>query len=82
MPVKCDRDAEMVRRLKEAGAIIIARSNVPEFAITGETTSPLFGQFNNPLDITRVAGGSSGGEDALYASGSGEFHLVQAGRCT
>ena len=75
MPVKCDRDAEMVRRLKAAGAIIIARSNVPEFAMTGETTSPRFGRCNNPLDITRVAGGSSGGEGALVASGSSAFGI-------
>ncbi|MFK7996221.1 MAG: amidase [Granulosicoccus sp.] len=74
-PVKCHRDAEMVRRLKKAGAVVIARSNIPEFAMTGETTNPRFGRCNNPLDITRVAGGSSGGEGALVGSGSSVFGI-------
>ena len=75
LPIKCHRDAEMVRRLKEAGAVVIARSNIPEFAMTGESTNPRFGRCNNPLDITRVAGGSSGGEGALVSSGSSVFGI-------
>ncbi|MFK7858142.1 MAG: amidase [Granulosicoccus sp.] len=74
-PVKCESDAEMVRRLKEAGAIIIARSNIPEFAMTGESTNPRFGRCNNHLDNTRVAGGSSGGEGVLVGSGSSAFGI-------
>ena len=70
---KCEKDAEIVRRLREAGAVIIARSNVPEFAMTGETTNLRFGRCNNPHDITRVAGGSSGGAGALVGSGSSVF---------
>lgn len=67
------QDAEIVRRLKAAGAIVIARSNVPEFAMTGESTNLRFGRTNNPLDPGRVAGGSSGGEGALVGSASSVF---------
>ena len=74
-PSSCSEDAEMVSRLRKAGAIIIARSNIPEFAMTGETTNPRFGRTNNPHDISRVAGGSSGGEGALVGSGSTVFGL-------
>jgi aspartyl-tRNA(Asn)/glutamyl-tRNA(Gln) amidotransferase subunit A/fatty acid amide hydrolase 2 len=63
-------DAPVVRRLHEAGAIILARSNVPELAMTGETNNLRFGRTNNYLDKERTAGGSSGGEGALVASGS------------
>ncbi|HZX27078.1 MAG TPA: amidase [Telluria sp.] len=63
-------DAVVVQRLRAAGAIVIARSNVPEFAMTGETTNPRFGRTNNPLDPSRVAGGSTGGEGALVGSGA------------
>lgn len=66
-------DAEIVRRLKAAGAIVIARSNVPEFAMTGESTNLRYGRTNNPLDVNRVAGGSSGGEGALVGAGCSVF---------
>lgn len=74
-PSGCQEDAAMVKRLREAGAVVIARSNIPEFAMTGESTNPRFGRTNNPHDITRVAGGSSGGEGALVGSGSTVFGL-------
>lgn len=66
-------DAEIVRRLRAAGAVVIARSNIPEFAMTGESTNLRFGRTNNPLDVSRVAGGSSGGEGALVGSGATVF---------
>ena len=69
-PIHCAEDAPVVRRLRDAGAIILARSNVPEFAMSGETENLIYGRTNNPLDETRTAGGSSGGEGALVASGS------------
>lgn len=69
-PIQWEQDAPVARRLREAGAIILARSNVPEFAMAGETENLLYGRTNNPLDETRAAGGSSGGEGALVASGS------------
>lgn len=66
-------DAEIVRRLKAAGAVVIARSNVPELAMTAESTNPRYGRTSNPLAPDRVAGGSSGGEGALVGSGSSVF---------
>ena len=69
-PIHWDADAEVVRRLREAGAIVLARSNVPEFAMAGETENLIYGRTNNPLVESRAAGGSSGGEGALVSSGS------------
>lgn len=54
-------DAPIARRLREAGAIIIAKTNLHEFAIGGETLGSLVGQTLNPYDLTRTPGGSSGG---------------------
>lgn len=67
--VECREDAEAVRYLREAGAIVVARSNVPEFAMAGETDNLRYGRTVNPLDPERTCGGSSGGEAALVASG-------------
>ena len=72
-PEPHQQDAAVVQKLKAAGAIITARSNVPEFAMTGESSNPRYGRTNNPLDPTRVAGGSSGGEGALVGSGASVF---------
>ena len=67
------QDAEIVRRLRAAGAIVLARSNVPELAMAGETDNLRYGRTNNPYNPALVAGGSSGGEGALVASGSTVF---------
>ena len=74
-PDRCAGDAEAVRRLREAGAIVIARSNIPEFAMAGETGNPLFGRSANPLNPARTCGGSSGGEGVLIASGGSALGL-------
>ncbi len=68
-PVVSASDAVAVARLKAAGAIVIARGNVPEFAMAGETENPRFGRTSNPLDPSRTCGGSSGGDAALVAAG-------------
>jgi len=68
-PIQCAEDAAPVRKLRAAGAIVIARSNVPEFVMTGETENFLYGRTNHPADIDRTCGGSSGGEGALIGSG-------------
>jgi len=74
-PVECPEDAEAVQRLRRAGAIIVARSNVPEFAMAGETENPRYGRTLNPIDPARTCGGSSGGEGALVASGGSAVGL-------
>lgn len=65
---KSKEDAECVRLMKEAGGIIIATSNVPEVNKWTETRNLLIGQTNNPYDLRRTVGGSSGGEAALIAA--------------
>jgi Asp-tRNA(Asn)/Glu-tRNA(Gln) amidotransferase A subunit family amidase len=62
-------DAPVVARLKEAGAIILGKTNTPEMAIPYETDNPIFGRTNNPHDVSLTAGGSSGGEAAAIAAG-------------
>src|SRR5690606_2287851 len=55
------KDADLVGRLKTAGAIILAKTNLHEFAIWGESISSIKGQTYNPYDLSRTPGGSSGG---------------------
>jgi aspartyl-tRNA(Asn)/glutamyl-tRNA(Gln) amidotransferase subunit A len=62
-------DAEVVRRLKSAGAVLIGKQNMQEFAYGGTSTASHFGPVHNPLDIDRIAGGSSGGSAAAVATG-------------
>ena len=62
-------DAPVVARLKDAGAIILGKTNTPEMAIPYETDNPVFGRTNNPHDVSLTAGGSSGGEAAAIAAG-------------
>lgn len=62
------KDAEVVRRLKNEGAIILGKTNTPELCFCQETDNKLYGRTNNPHDLTKTAGGSSGGEAALIAS--------------
>ena len=61
-------DATLVSRLRAAGAIPIARTNVPDLLFAFETDNLLFGRTNNPYDLARTPGGSSGGEAALIAA--------------
>lgn len=63
-----ERDAFVVRRLKQAGAIILAKANLHELALGGITTSSLGGQTLNPYDLSRTPGGSSGGTGAAIAA--------------
>jgi len=64
-----DKDATVVTRLLDAGGVMMAKTNLPEFALWWETGNRIFGTTNNPWDETRTTGGSSGGEAAAVASG-------------
>jgi len=63
--IKCDEDAEIVKSLKTAGAILIGVTNVPEVNLWCETRNKVYGQTNNPYNTNHSAGGSSGGEVCL-----------------
>lgn len=66
---RCTVDAPIVAQLKKQGAIIIGISNMPEFGPAFETDNDVYGRTNNPYDMNKTSGGSSGGEAALIASG-------------
>ena len=63
-----ERDATLVQRLRAAGAIPIAKTNLPDLLFAFETDNLIYGRTNNPCDLTRTPGGSSGGESALIAA--------------
>jgi amidase len=63
------QDAAVVERLKKAGAIIIGKTNTPLMAGDGQTFNEIFGTTNNPYDVKRTPGGSSGGSAAALAAG-------------
>jgi Asp-tRNA(Asn)/Glu-tRNA(Gln) amidotransferase A subunit family amidase len=62
-------DAPLVARLRAAGAVILGVTNAPELLMAWETDNLLYGRTNNPWDLTRTSGGSSGGEAAAIAAG-------------
>lgn len=64
------QDAHVVQKLKQEGAIILGKTNTPELCFCQETDNKLYGRTNNPRDVTRTAGGSSGGEAATIAVGA------------
>ena len=61
-------DATCVARLRAAGAVIMAKTNVPEYSSSYESDNAIFGRTDHPLDPNRTAGGSSGGEGALLGA--------------
>ncbi len=67
--VRATSEAVVVQRLRAAGAIVLGTTNVAEMLMAYDTDNPLHGRTNNPWDLTRTPGGSSGGEAAAIAAG-------------
>ena len=70
-----DNDSTVTSRLRNAGAILLGKTNTPEFTLAAETDNLVYGRTNNPYNLTRIPGGSSDGAAAIIASGG-----VTAGR--
>lgn len=80
--VVADGDATVVARLRDAGAIPLCKTATPEYTWSAQTSSALHGYTNNPYDLLRSTGGSSGGEAALHAVGGAAFGLGTDGFCS
>lgn len=74
-----DVDAVLVERLRRAGAVILGKTNVPEFGLIAYTDNVLFGPTRNPWDPAKTVGGSSGGAAAALASGMGPLAVGNDG---
>src|SRR6185312_5131576 len=72
-------DATVVSRLRAEGAIVLGLTNVPEMGRGGESNNKLYGRTNNPYDMSRTPGGSSGGSAALVATGGAAFSVGSDG---
>lgn len=70
-----EQDATSVARMKSAGGILLAKTNLPEFSYWIESDNLLSGRSNNPWDLSRTPGGSSGGESAAIAAGMSPLGL-------
>ena len=68
-------DATVVARLRAAGAILLGKTNTPELTLAGETNNLVYGQTNNPYDVSRTPGGSSGGAGAIIAAGGSPLDM-------
>lgn len=66
---RCDKDAPIVAKLKNEGAIVIGITNMPELGPAFESDNDIYGQTKNPYDLSKTPGGSSGGEAAIIAAG-------------
>ena len=80
--VIADEDATAVARLRDAGAVPLCKTATPEYSWSAQTSSALHGYTNNPYDLRRSTGGSSGGEAALHAVGGASFGLGTDGFCS
>ncbi len=70
-----EHDATVVTRLRAAGAIILGKTNTPEFTLAGITDNAVYGRTNNPYDVERSPAGSSGGAGAILAAGGSALDL-------
>ena len=73
--VVADFDATTVARLKAAGAIVLGVTNTSELCMWFESSNRVYGRSNNPYDVGRIVGGSSGGEGAIIGAGGSPFGL-------
>ena len=70
-----ERDSTVAARLRGAGAILLGKTNTPEFTLAGETDNLVYGRTNNPYGLDRTPGGSSGGAGAIVAAGGSAFDI-------
>ena len=70
-----EHDATVVARLRAAGAILLGKTNTPEFTLSYDTDNLIYGKTNNPYDLSRSPGGSSGGAAAIVAAGGAPFDI-------
>lgn len=68
-------DATVVRRLRDAGAVLLGKTNTPELTLAFETDNLVYGRTNNPYDLSRTCGGSSGGAAAILAVGGSALDI-------
>src|SRR2546425_4137194 len=69
------QDATAVARMRAAGAIVLGKTNLPELSLAYESNNLIYGWTNNPYDLSRTPGGSSGGESAIIAAGGSPLGL-------
>jgi amidase len=69
------QDATAVARMRAAGAIVLGKTNLPELSLAYESNNLIYGRTNNPYDLFRTPGGSSGGESAILAAGGSPLGL-------
>lgn len=69
------QDATVLARLRDSGAILLGKTNTPEFTLLYETDNLVYGRTNNPYDLTRSSGGSSGGAAAIVAACGSAFDI-------
>jgi len=77
-----ERDATAVARVRGAGAVVLCKTNVPEYTWSTETENAVFGRTCNPYDPARTPGGSSGGEAALHAVEASPVGIGSDGLCS
>lgn len=69
-------DGVLIERLRRAGAILLGKTNVPQLMLWHECDNPIYGRTNNPWDLARSPGGSTGGEAAIIAAGGSPLGLA------
>src|SRR5258708_36991595 len=69
------QDATAVARMRAAGAILLGKTNLPELSLAYESNNLIYGRTNNPYDLSRTPGGSSGGASAIIAPGGSPLGL-------